>query len=247
MGDRMNGTGLGHVLGAGHPGPEVGAGRRRSRRRAARGTRRAGPGVISSPDWWPSSWTISTSGSRRRPVRTLDGDWSRWPSTASTISSTERSLVSITTASVGLAQRRVVPALVEGVAAGQVGGHRLVVQVGHLLGPARGPDLGAGVEVHLELGVGEHHRADVAALHHAAAALGGPLPLAAAHLVAHPGVGGHDAHGPGHLGAADLDGGVDAVDRRPCRRRPCAGRGRGPPGPPARRRRGRCPGAWRRR
>ena len=75
-----------------------------------------------------------------------------------------------------------------------------------------GPHLGIGGEVHLELGVGEHDRADVAALEHPAAVVGHPRPLAPDHLGAHRRVGGHDADGTAHLGAADLDGGVDAVD-----------------------------------
>ena len=39
-----------------------------------------------------------------------------------------------------------------------------------------------------------------------------PLALAPAQLLAHAGVGGDDAHGASDLGAADLDGGIDAVD-----------------------------------
>ena len=115
-------------------------------------------------------------------------------------------------ASVGLHERRHLAALVEGVAAGEVGGHRLVVEVGDLLGAPLGPHLGIGGEVHLELGVGEHDRADVAALEHAAAVGRRPLALAPHHLGAHGRVGGHDADRPADLGAADLDGGVDAVD-----------------------------------
>ena len=92
------------------------------------------------------------------------------------------SLVSSSTASSARRSGVGLPALVEGVAPGHVGGHRLVVEPGDLGGPALGPHLGAGAQVHLEHGVGEHDRADVAALQHAAAPLVGPLPLAAHQL-----------------------------------------------------------------
>jgi hypothetical protein len=78
---------------------------------------------------------------------------------------------------------------------------------------APGPYLEAGGEVGLEVGVGQHHRPDVAALDHPAAPRRHPLALAPDELGPHGRVGGHDAHRPGDLGAPDLDGGVDAVDR----------------------------------
>ena len=94
----------------------------------------------------------------------------------STISSTLRSVVSTTTASAASVSGRGLAALVEGVAAGEVGGDGLVVEVGDLLAAALGPDLGIGGQVHLELRVGEHDGADVATLEHAAAPLGRPTP-----------------------------------------------------------------------
>ena len=115
----------------------------------------------------------------------------------------------------GLDERRDLPALVQGVSSGEVGRDRLVVEVGHLLRATLGPHLGVGGQVHLELGVREDDGADVAALEHSAVARRHPLPLPANHLRPHRRVGGHDAHGPADLGPADLDGGVDAVDRHP--------------------------------
>ena len=77
--------------------------------------------------------------------------------------------MSTSTASPARVSGDALAALVERVAAGDVGGHGLVVEVGDLLRAAGGPHLGPGVEVHLELGVGEHDRADVATLDDAAA------------------------------------------------------------------------------
>ena len=75
-----------------------------------------------------------------------------------------------------------------------------------------GPLLGRRGQVHLELGVGEHDRADVAALHHPAAVGDGPVPLAPHELGADVGVGRHDGDGVADLGRADL------VSSRRCRR-----------------------------
>lgn len=69
---------------------------------------------------------------------------------------------------VGLGEGARLAPLVDRVAPGDVGGHRLVVEVGHLLGTTAGPNLGRCREVHLEVGVGEDDGADVAALQHPA-------------------------------------------------------------------------------
>src|SRR5918994_7130706 len=69
---------------------------------------------------------------------------------------------------VGLAQRVSVAALVEGVATRHVGGHGLVVEIGDLRGPALGPNVGPGGQVHLEDRVRKDDRADVTPLQHAA-------------------------------------------------------------------------------
>ena len=87
--------------------------------------------------------------------------------------------------------------------------------VGALVVPPAGPLLGGGGEEDLEGGVGEDHAADVPALDHASAVLDRPLPLAAHQLGPHVGVGGHHAHRPAHVGAADLVGDVLAVDGDP--------------------------------
>ncbi len=99
------------------------------------------------------------------------------------------------------------------VAAGDIGGHLVVVQVEHLLASPAGSFTIVGGEVHLDRGVGEHHRADVPALDHRGPVGRQPFPLTENHLGPHLRVGGHRAHGPRHLGVADLDGGVDPVDR----------------------------------
>ena len=70
-----------------------------------------------------------------------------------------------------------------------------------------------GREVQLQLGVGEHHRTDVAALEHSPAALFGPLPLPPHQFGAHRAVGGDRADRGGDLVAADLGGRVDPVDQ----------------------------------
>src|SRR5918996_1113353 len=75
------------------------------------------------------------------------------------------------------AQRIGLAPLVVSVAPGHVGRHRLVVEIRHLGGPPLGPDLGAGGQVHLEHGVGEHHSADVPPLQDPAGPLVRPLPL----------------------------------------------------------------------
>ena len=67
-------------------------------------------------------------------------------------------------------------------------------------------------EVQLQLGVGEHHRADVAPLDHSPAALGGPCLLAGTHLGAHLAVGRDHSHRAGDLGGADRSGGIHPVD-----------------------------------
>jgi hypothetical protein len=66
---------------------------------------------------------------------------------------------------IGRLQRRVLAALVLGVAQGLVAQDGLHVGA-QLLGPAASPFLGAGGEVDLQLGVGRHHGPDVAALGH---------------------------------------------------------------------------------
>ena len=90
------------------------------------------------------------------------------------MSSTGRPVVSITMASSASRERRVLAALVEGVALGDRGRDLLVGQVDDLLVPALGPHLGRRGEEQLQLGVGEHDRADVAPLDDAAAVLAAP-------------------------------------------------------------------------
>ena len=108
------------------------------------------------------------------------------------------------------------PGGVEAVPPLQVGldlGHAAAVVT--LPGPAPGPLAGAGREIDLEIGVGEHHRADVATLHHAGAALGHPPALLVPPAWRAPRVGGHGRHGPVHRRRADGAGDVAPVDRHP--------------------------------
>ena len=111
-----------------------------------------------------------------------------------------------------LDERPVGPSLVARIALCDRRRDLLVAQVGDLLVPPLRPHLGVGGQVHLELGVGEDDRPDVATFDDAAASRLSPRALTPAHLGAHVGVRGDDAHGAGHLGPPDLDARVDAVD-----------------------------------
>ncbi len=207
MGDRMNAPSCRQVLGPDHPGPEVGLGDH-DHHAAHEAVEEALAEAQLLAELVALGRMIDRFVVHGQPSS------ARWASTASTISSTVRSLVSITTASSAARSGSPGPTLVERVASGQVGGDGLVGQLGDLLRPPRGPDLGGGVEVHLELGVGEHDRADVTTLDHATAVLGRPTRAAAgASALARPRVGRHDAHRAGDLRAPDLDGGIDAVHR----------------------------------
>ena len=113
------------------------------------------------------------------------------------------------------------------------------------------PPLGAhsrrGREVQLQRGVGEHDRADVAALDHPAPALGRPLPLAAHAARRAPRLLAATAlTAVGDLAAADLGRGVDAVDEHAVRRRPSQVERLGQLGDVVRRRTGRARAAARR-
>ena len=134
---------------------------------------------------------------------------------------------------VGLGQRRVGAAAVEVVASRRwpppprpAPGRAL------LLVAAGGAHLGRGRQVELERRVGEHDRADVAALDHPAAARRGPRPLLAAQLVAHRRVRRHRAHRAVHLGRADGLGDVVAVDVTTGSPTSMRHRARGRPRPP---------------
>ena len=131
----------------------------------------------------------------------------RRPTISSTTSSTERPVLSITTAPSGMTRGETARVESMPVAAADV--------VGVLVGPALGPFLGRGREEHLELGVGEDHAADVAALHDRPAVVGDPLPLEVHQGGADVGHGRHLAHHAPDVGAADLVGDVVAVDRHP--------------------------------
>ena len=104
---------------------------------------------------------------------------------------------------------------VDVVAPGDVGGHLVVVHVEHLLAAPLSALLVAGGHINLYWSFRENDRPDVAALDHARALSFGPLALAPDQLLAHLGVDGHDANGPRHLGAADLDRGVHIVHHHP--------------------------------
>ena len=84
--------------------------------------------------------------------------------------------MSTVTASSDSTQRPVGPAFVARVALGDRRRDLLVAQVGDLLVPPLRPHLGIGGEVHLELGVGEHDRTDVAALDDASPSRPRPTP-----------------------------------------------------------------------
>ena len=85
------------------------------------------------------------------------------------------------------------------------------------------PFVGGRGQVHLQVGVREHDRADVASLDHPAVVLSDPSALAADELRAHVGVGGHGRHGRVYRRSAYRPGRVMPVDRAPLRRRRCRG------------------------
>src|SRR5205085_12317206 len=70
---------------------------------------------------------------------------------------------------VGNRERRCGTGGVDAIAQGDVGGRVVVGQVAHLLVTPAGPLLLARREIHLELGLGKHNRADVTALDHSPA------------------------------------------------------------------------------
>ncbi len=108
----------------------------------------------------------------------------------------------------GLAQRALLARGVDAVTLLHVGQHLFEGGAGvalalQLLVASLGAHLGAGGDKHLELGVGEHHGAYVAAVHHYALVAAHSL-LLCHHGTAHEADGRHQAHLVAHLHAADL-------------------------------------------
>ena len=134
-------------------------------------------------------------------------------STSSTTSSTVLVVVSTTTASGATESGAYSPGRVDVVTAGDVGGHLVVVHVEQLLAATLSTLLVAGGHVDLYRGFREDDRPDVTSLDHSRSPRLRPIPAGGGRAPTHLGVGGHHAHGPGHFGAAHLDGGVHPVDQ----------------------------------